>query len=161
MADVVFRPGRMVGAPGGIPEGFRPSTESSFPGLTAQEVSDAFTNDSGTETIVKQAPAQEQDINEIVRRYAGTGFLPVGPGAPVYGDFSGVLDYDSAVEKVEEVERRFMSLPPEVRLRFNNSPSELVRQVSVMTTDELAKALEVPAGGGPAGSESAPTNSGG
>lgn len=126
-----------VGFPGGIQEGELPSPESVIPGRSARAVSDDYATDTGSETLVQQQFAEQLDINEIFKRYAQTGLLPLSQEDPVYGDFTGVLDYESAVEKIEAVNARFMALPPEVRERFNNDPARLVRAVSEMTPAQL------------------------
>ena len=64
-------------------------------------------------SLTKQEFRKESDINEIMRKYKKTGVLPqVGPG--IYGDFSSVTDYQSALESVVKAERLFLSVPAAV-----------------------------------------------
>lgn len=77
-------------------------------------------------SVTEQCHANEVDINKIVSRYSKTGVLPVRSGVPSYGDFSGVGDYHSACEAVAQAEAAFMTLPPEVRRRFDNDPGRLL-----------------------------------
>lgn len=73
-----------------------------------------------------QSAAEECDINTIVRRFHLTGQLPENVRAPVFGDFDGVFDYQSAMNAVRAAQESFMAMPPEVRARFGNDPGELV-----------------------------------
>ena len=78
------------------------------------------------ESRTEQAHRQETNINTIVSRYQRTGLLPVAAGSPRYGDFTGVVDYHSAVDAVHAAEDAFLSLPADVRKRFRNDPGELL-----------------------------------
>ena len=69
---------------------------------------------------------EECDINEIVRRFGITGEFPQDFKAPVSGDFTGVVDFQTAMNAVVAAEREFMSLPGELRARFDNSPQKLM-----------------------------------
>lgn len=77
--------------------------------------------DTGPLSMVQQQFRDEVDVNTIVRRFQITGaaLTSVGPG--VYGDFTGVTDYESAEERVRAAQRDFMRLPAAVRERFQNS----------------------------------------
>lgn len=74
----------------------------------------------------QQSFAEEADINVIVRRFGVTGQLPENPNPPVYGDFVGLNDYQSAVNAVLAAEAAFMAFPAEVRARFRNDPQEMM-----------------------------------
>lgn len=52
--------------------------------------------------------------------------MPAVNGLPMYGDFSGVVDYHSAVQAIKIAEERFMMLPAQIRKRFRNDPQELL-----------------------------------
>jgi len=77
-------------------------------------------------TLAQQNFKDECDINHIVRQFGLTGELPGKPLSPQYGDFSGVLDYHSAVNAVLAAQDDFMELPAQLRSRFNNDPAELI-----------------------------------
>lgn len=95
-------------------------------GYDARIVSDATAMNTGRETIVQQQFATEVDINTIVRRFGVTGERPSGDLSGVYGDFTGVNDYESAVAAVERAQKGFMALPAAVRERFRNDPGRLI-----------------------------------
>lgn len=82
--------------------------------------------DTGSVSLVQQHLVDEVDINTIVRRFGVTGHLPAGVPGGVFGDFSGVVDYEDAVAKVDRAREGFMTLPAEVRERFGNDPGRLV-----------------------------------
>lgn len=78
------------------------------------------------EGLTQQQFAEEADINTIVRRFGLTGELPENPRLPTSGDFSDVTDFQSAMNAVTHAEQQFMTLPPELRKRFNHDPGELI-----------------------------------
>lgn len=85
---------------------------------------------------VQQHMRDEVDINTIMHRFMGSGMLPqLREG--VYADFSGVEDYWSALERVEQVDRNFMDLSAEVRERFDNDPGKLWEYIQNHTQAEF------------------------
>jgi len=87
----------------------------------------------------KQAFKDECDINNILDRYQKTGIMTHVAGRPPgFGDFTGVDDYQSALNKVIEAQASFETLPSKVRARFRNDPGEFLAFVSdPRNTDEL------------------------
>lgn len=78
------------------------------------------------ESVTQQQFAEEVDINTIVKRFGLTGELPNGVAMPVSGDFTGVADFQSAMNVVRQAQEAFMELPAEVRYRFSNDPARVV-----------------------------------
>jgi len=74
----------------------------------------------GDVTPTIQSAKDECDINTIVRRFGLTGQLPPAMVAPQYGDFTGISDYQSALNAVIAAEESFMQMPADVRNRFEN-----------------------------------------
>jgi len=68
----------------------------------------------------------ETDINNILRQFNVTGLLPQKALSPRYGDFTGIGDYHGALNQVIAAEGEFMTLPAQLRARFNNDPQELI-----------------------------------
>lgn len=91
---------------------------------------DEVSNNTGLEckdpTLTQQHMKDECDINIIVERFGVTGQLPVSPLEPTYGDFSGVSDYHTALNKINSTMDEFMALPAKIRARFSHDPYELV-----------------------------------
>lgn len=104
-----------------------------------------FRVDPGTESFVQQQFANEVDINTIVRRFGLTKALPAGVTPGMYGDFTGIHDYQSALELLERVDEGFMRLPAELRDRFQNDPARLVSYVDGLSESELEAAFRPPA----------------
>jgi len=77
-------------------------------------------------TRTQQHFKDETDINNILRQFNITGQLPTKTMSPRYGDFTGISDYHSALNQVIAAEDEFMSLPAQLRGRFNNDPQELI-----------------------------------
>jgi len=73
-----------------------------------------------------QSFREECDINTIVRNFGVTGQLPDDVRTPLEGDFTEVVDYQTAVNLVLESNRAFAQMPSDVRERFNNDPGKFV-----------------------------------
>lgn len=79
------------------------------------------------ESKTNQNMAAECDINNIMRKYKKTGFVPVNTkGEPVYGDFSGIGDYQENMNKLIAANDAFMALPSYIRKKFANDPANYV-----------------------------------
>lgn len=74
----------------------------------------------------KQSMLAETDINEIMRRFGKTGVLPQSVRIPTYDDFTGVNDYQTALNAMIAADDSFMQMPADVRKRFHNDPAEFV-----------------------------------
>ena len=119
--------------------------EPSLGAYDSKALSDATALDTGEATLVQQHFAHEADINTIMQRFGSTGEMPLGPSGPaVYGDFSGITDYESALATVQRVNDSFMQMPPEVRERFRNSPAELIRWAQTASPEEVDALSAVP-----------------
>jgi len=77
-------------------------------------------------SLAQQHYKDETDINNILRQFNITGLLPQSPLSPRYGDFTGIGDYQSALNAVIAAEDGFMALPADLRTRFNNDPAQLI-----------------------------------
>ena len=77
-------------------------------------------------TLTQQHFKDETDINNILRQFNITGQLPEKTLEPRYGDFTGVLDYHSALNAVIASQDQFMALPATLRARFENDPAKLI-----------------------------------
>lgn len=71
-----------------------------------------------------QSYAKDADINNIMGKYKKTGVL----GNPSissqrsarFGDFSDLVDYPTMVSRIQQAQDDFMTLPSEVRAKFNH-----------------------------------------
>lgn len=77
-------------------------------------------------SLAQQQFKDECDINNILRQFNITGQLPQGTLSPKYGDFTGISDYKTALDRVIAADEEFMNLPAEIRARFNNDAAELI-----------------------------------
>ena len=91
---------------------------------------DAATNESGLHcedaSLAQQHFKDETDINNILRQFNITGLLPESPLSPRYGDFTGISDYHTAMNRVIAAQDEFEALPAQIRARFDNDPSKLI-----------------------------------
>ena len=91
---------------------------------------DAASNESGLAceepSLAQQHFKDECDINTILERFNITGLVPQSPLSPRYGDFSGIGDYHTALNRVIAAQDEFESLPAQIRARFENDPAKLI-----------------------------------
>lgn len=89
-----------------------------------------------------QSEKDNCDINVIVKRFTKTGQLPhASVRVPMQGDFTGVSDFQSAMNAVRASQEAFMAMPASVRSRFANNPDEFVRYC--MERDSNGKLVNV------------------
>ncbi len=92
--------------------------------------SDAVSDETGLKcediSLAKQEFLEESDINTIVDRFGLLGEVPSGIRAPVYGDFSDVRDFTSAMQALAQANESFEAMPANVRARFDNNPAKFV-----------------------------------
>lgn len=77
-------------------------------------------------TLTQQHFKDEVDINTIVERFGLTGEMPQLQQLPSYGDYSGIFDYQTAMNAVRAADESFMNLPAKIRNRFDNNPQKFV-----------------------------------
>jgi len=81
-------------------------------------------------SMTQQQFKTECDINTIVRRFHLDGRMPTSVRVPTYGDFTGISDYQSALEALRQADADFMALPASLRSEFDNDPQQLLQFVS-------------------------------
>lgn len=109
---------------------------------------DAVSDETGLKcedpSLAQQHSAEECDINYIVERFGVTGQLPENNRPmPTYGDFTGVSDYRQALDAVTQAQDAFMSLPANVRERFDNDPALFVDFCSSTDPADRSEAIEL------------------
>lgn len=83
----------------------------------------------GGRLMTKQAQAMDTDINAIVARHVAHGAPFFPDGRATYGDFSGVGDYHSALNRLKSAQDEFGQLPAAVRDHCRNDPGEFLSMV--------------------------------
>ena len=87
--------------------------------------------DCGTEGGAKQSFKDDCDVNLIVKRHAQTGMWDhLNPRMPTYGDNSGAMELQDAIETVRNATDEFWALPAEVRAICNNDPVVFMQEVN-------------------------------
>lgn len=96
-----------------------------------------------TPSRTQQQFKEECDVNNILRNYVSTGVLThVSDVAPEFGDYSEVpSDYGEALELIRRSNDEFMTLPSEVRERFDNQPVNLIKFLQDENNREEAEKL--------------------
>jgi phage internal scaffolding protein len=83
-------------------------------------------NDQPTKT--QQQFKDHVNVNKIIQKYQRTGdkTLIESSKLGVYADTTLFKDFQSAKNKVIDAEKAFLSIPSNVRDRFNNDPAQLI-----------------------------------
>ncbi len=106
---------------------------------------DAASNESGLAceepSLAQQHFKEECDINTILQKFSITGILPEAPLSPRYGDFSGISDYHTALNRVIAAQDEFEALPAQIRARFDNDPAKLIEFLEDETNRPEAEQL--------------------
>nr|QJB18751.1 MAG: internal scaffolding protein [Microvirus sp.] len=77
-------------------------------------------------SVTLQQFMEECDIRGILSHFEKTGILKTRDGNPIYGDFTKIPDFQSAMNTVILANDTFMQLPAAVRDRFQNDPARLM-----------------------------------
>lgn len=84
----------------------------------------------GEASMTQQHFKDECDINRILAKYEKTGLLThVSRYGGRYEDLPSDIDYQKSLHVMMEAEEAFMSLPSNVRRRFDNDPEAFLRFV--------------------------------
>lgn len=80
------------------------------------------------EDISRTVQAHERDanINNIVADFGVTGKLPENIRVPMYGDFTEITDYHSALEALRSAEQSFAAMPSSLREKLGNDPQRFL-----------------------------------
>lgn len=96
----------------------------------------------GERSLTKQSFKDQADVNLVVRRYATEGTLPyVNPRPGVFGDVSGAVQLQEAIELVRDANDSFQGLPSSVRTLADNSAVNFLQMLS--TPDGVSDLQEV------------------
>lgn len=79
-----------------------------------------FTTVNNEESLTQQSDAPDTDINVIMTRYGNTGMLPRVNMEALSGDFTEVGDFSTAQQRILAAQDAFMTVPAEIRAKFNN-----------------------------------------
>lgn len=92
-------------------------------------------------SLTRQEFADQCDILNIMHTFTTTGVLThVSPMQGQYGDFSEVPDYETCLKTVMVADDLFMTLPPELRAKFDNDVGQFLAYASdPQNKDEMIK----------------------
>lgn len=76
----------------------------------------------GGPSLTVQAMAEDNDLNVLLKRFGVVDHFPTETRPPMYGDFSHITDYRSALEALDRAEADFMNFPAYIRAQFDNNP---------------------------------------
>lgn len=76
----------------------------------------------------RQSDSLPSDVNSVMSKYVQDTVLPATN--PHYGDFTGAVDFHTAMNRVRNAEREFNMLPASVRRHCRNDPGEFLAMCS-------------------------------
>lgn len=92
------------------------------------------------ETLAQQSAKEDADINTLVKRFGITGQMPVLERIPLMDDFTDIGDFKTAMDRIIEAQDVFMTMPADVRARFQNDPQQFLEFTSdEKNRDEMQK----------------------
>lgn len=94
-------------------------------------------------TRAQQQFEEECNINTIVERFGITGQLPQNLQVPLQNEFTEIMDYQSALNKLIEADHAFSQMPAPVRERFGNDAGAFVAFCSDPANLEEARKLGI------------------
>lgn len=78
-------------------------------------------------SLTVQSEGDQLDLNVIVKRFMKTGVMSnIRTDQPMFGDFTNIKDYQTAVIALQDADEQFMTLPSQIRKRFENDPHKLL-----------------------------------
>lgn len=77
------------------------------------------------ESCVEQSHKDACDINSMIEKARRGVFIPP-ESAGRYGDFTGVTDFQTAMNQVKAAEATFSFLPSWLRKKFDNDPAKAI-----------------------------------
>lgn len=79
------------------------------------------------ESLTNQADKKACDINNILKKAERTGVIEhLNAHAGQYGDFTTAEDYKASLDQILNAQDMFMSLPSNIRKKFDNDPAEFL-----------------------------------
>ena len=83
------------------------------------------------ESLTQQHFKEECEVINIIKKHDRNGIIEhVQRGQARYGDFSEVADYREALDLVRDAQSEFMTIPSDIRKKFDNDPGKFYEFVS-------------------------------
>lgn len=93
------------------------------------------------ESKTEQSHRQVVNINTIVAK-ARKGIPPrIQKGDGLYGDFTGYQDYHTVMNRINDAQQDFMTLPAQTRERFGNDVGQLLDFIADPANEDQAREL--------------------
>lgn len=94
------------------------------------------------ESLTQQHFKEECDVINIIKKHDRNGIIEhVQRGKARYGDFSEVADYREALDLVRDAQNEFMTIPSDIRKKFDNDPGKFYEFVSNPENKEELKEM--------------------
>lgn len=95
--------------------------------MTQYRVHDRVHPEPGGKSLTKQAHKDEVDINQILRKHErGLIVDHLNQHQGSYGNFIDAPDYHTALNRINDANAAFMTIPADIRARFHNDAAEFL-----------------------------------
>jgi phage internal scaffolding protein len=109
---------------------------------TAYEPHKKYVFKTSGESLTQQHFKEECDVINIIKKHDRNGIIEhVQRGQARYGDFSEVADYREALDLVRDAQDEFMTIPSDIRKKFDNDPGKFYEFVSNPDNKEELKTM--------------------
>ncbi len=86
----------------------------------------------------EQSHRKACNINTIVKKARKGQPIATNGNRPLYGDFTGSVDFHTAKNRIIQAQSDFDALPSHIRTRFRNDPAELLEFMGDPDNQEAA-----------------------
>jgi phage internal scaffolding protein len=94
------------------------------------------------ESLTQQHFKDECDVINIIKKHDRNGIIEhVQRGQARYGDFSEVAGYREALDLIRDAQDEFMTIPSDIRKKFDNDPGKFYEFVSNPDNKEELKQM--------------------
>ncbi len=103
------------------------------------EPTESTAQNTDSKSLTQQQFQAECDVNTIMAKYRKTNMIThLNNRQGNYGDFTNAQEYQDSLNRIQEAQEAFESIPAEVRFRFNNDPARLIDFLSKPENNEEA-----------------------
>lgn len=104
------------------------------------QASDEATIKDNGESLTIQSHSEDADINVLMRRFGVIPPQAMEVRTPMYGDFTGIRDFRTAVTVVAEAQDAFLRLPSAIRHTYENDPQLFLQAIETGEAVSVLKA---------------------
>lgn len=98
---------------------------------------------SGGGRLMTKQDASGGTAGDLMRRWINRGTVVLPSQVPTYGDFTGLDDFHTVMNRIKAAEAEFLALPAAVRKACDNDPGKFLEMVNDPNPDQVEKLKEL------------------